>query len=91
MGVKHGPNVRKLIAMRAARSTIPAGGGLADAIRAIATPGKLAAEIRAAVEYVEAVLEVVRSSPANPFGDDDEAIAAEILRRVRESGGRLRL
>lgn len=37
---------------------------------------------RVATEWVEAEIGAVKSAPNNPYGEDDEAIAGEILRRL---------
>lgn len=79
-----GPNVKRLIAHRISTQAVPPGGGVSDALRAIVTPGKLGALAKEATTWVEDALAVVKSAPDNPFGDNDEAIAAELLRRIDE-------
>ena len=78
-----GPNVRKLITRRMACYLIPAGQGLAAAIDAIRTPGKLAEAQREASRWVHAAITAVKACPDNPF-PDDEAIAGDILARLNK-------
>lgn len=80
-----GPNVKRLIAHRASAICIPSGGGLADGIRAIATPGKLTEALRQATKEIDLSIAAVRAAPDNQFGDDEEAIAGEILRQIEEA------
>ena len=83
-----GPNVKKLISQRIASLAIPAntpaGGGLAAGIAAITTPGRLVDLARQATKEIEDAIAAVKAAPDNPYGTDDEAIAAEILRQVEE-------
>jgi phosphosulfolactate phosphohydrolase-like enzyme len=37
-----------------------------------------------ATAWVQGAIAVIKTSPDNPFGDDDEAIAGEILKRLKE-------
>lgn len=78
------PNVRKLICHRVAQLMIPAGGGLADGVSAILQPGKLTRAAREATDFVNESIRAVKAAPDNPWGDDDEAIAGEILRRLQQ-------
>jgi hypothetical protein len=63
---------------------VPAGGGLAPATRALAEPGSIERHAREAAGWVQGAIAVVKSAPDNHHGDDDEAIAGEILRRIDE-------
>jgi hypothetical protein len=74
-----GPNVKKLIAAKMAADAIPAGGGLQSGIEYLLAPG-LGQRAKAAADWVRQAIQVVKSAPDNPFGDDDEAIAGELLR-----------
>ena len=78
-----GPNVKKLIAHKMALDAIPPGGGFASGIDFILS-GRLAQSWKDAANWVRAAIEVVRISPDNPFGDNDEAIAEELLKRIKE-------
>jgi hypothetical protein len=85
-----GPDVRKLIASKAALLMIPPGtqNGLATAIGAFTKPGNVVAVTRQATEWVQTAIRAVKEAPDNPYGDDDEAIAGEILRQVSSRRGR---
>lgn len=84
MGKVIGPNVRKLICHRMSSIIVPPNGGPKDVFEAITTPNRLTQVARESTEWVEQVFAAVKSAPNNPFGDDDEAIAGEILRRIEE-------
>ena len=79
-----GPNVRRLITVRASYLAIPPNGGLADSIALFTEPGRLAEVSRQAEAWVREALATVKAAPDNPYGADDEAIAGEILRRIEE-------
>jgi hypothetical protein len=78
----HGPNVRKLIVRRMSFLAVPNGGGLPDAIALLLDPSRLGRVAREAAAWVEESLALVKATSGNPYGDDDEAIAAEILRQI---------
>jgi hypothetical protein len=84
-----GPNVRKLVAAKMARDAVPPGGGVGNAIRFLTTPGAVTDGARKAQEWVKAAIAAVKAAPDNPYGDDDEAIAAEVLRQIerKKAGG----
>jgi hypothetical protein len=82
--MKHGPNVNRLIIERLSYLAIPEDGGLADAIRLFTEEGRLLAVYKQAIQDVEHCLAVAKTANPNPYGNDDEAIAAEILRRIQE-------
>lgn len=77
-----GPNVKKLIARKMSVDAIPSGGGLADGIKFLMSPGRIVAAAREATAWVETAIAAVKAAPDNSFGDDDEAIAGEILRQL---------
>lgn len=77
-----GPNVRRLIAHKVALDAVPKGGGMGDAIKFISTPGAIGDGLREAARWASAAIAAVKAAPGNPYGDDDEAIAGEILRQV---------
>lgn len=79
-----GPNVKKLIITKMARDMVPDGGGLADGINALQDTTTYA---RTATKWVHCVIQEVKDARNNPYGDDDEAIAAEILRLVEVTKG----
>ena len=88
--MENNPNVRKLIVRRASVLAVPAGGGLSDAIAVLSNPKLLASHILQATAEIEASIAAVKSASDNPYGDDDEAIAAEILRQLDERDKTLR-
>lgn len=80
----HGPNVNRLIVERMSYLAVPKNGGLADVVRLFTEEGRLAAVCKQATADIEHALAVAKTARPNPYGDDDEAIAAEILRRIQE-------
>lgn len=79
-----GPNVKKLIASRMAVIAIPRNGGFQDGIAFLTNPAAITQAARDATEWVNDAVSAVKQSPNNPFGDDDEAIAGEVLRQIEE-------
>lgn len=79
-----GPNVKKLIAHKMSIDAIPNGGGLGDGLKFLMDKQRIIAGAKAATEWVNQAISVVKTAPDNPWGDDDEAIAGEILRQVKE-------
>ena len=77
------PNIRELIAHKMSVDAFPAGGGFGSAVDYLISPdlGKRAA---AAAEWVKQAIQAVKSAPDNPYGDDDDAIAGGILKRIEE-------
>ena len=80
--VKLGPNVRKLMIHWASRLMVPAGGGIHDAIGCLTNPSLLKAKMREALDKTMTALDAVKAAPDSTFGDDDESIAGEILKRI---------
>jgi hypothetical protein len=81
------PNFKRLVAHRLSVEAVPAGGGLAAALDALTTPDKLAAIAASSRAWVAEAIAVVKTAPDNPFGDDDELIAGEVLRLIEERKG----
>jgi hypothetical protein len=79
-----GPNVRRLVAHKVSVDAVPKGGHIGHAMGFLSSPEKILAGTRAAQEWVAAAIAVVKAAPNNPYGDDDEAIAGEILRQIEE-------
>ena len=79
-----GPNFKRLVCMKASQIIIPKNCKIADAINSIIAPGRLQDATRVAYEWVRFAIDAVKKAPANPFGNDEEAIAGEILKRVAE-------
>ncbi len=80
---KVGPNVKRLIATCGANIAIPPGGGFAAGVNAI-TSGSLGSIMKEAMEWTFQALDVFKTAPDNPFGDDDEAIAGHILAELEK-------
>lgn len=80
---KLGPNMKKLISMRMASLAIPPGGGLADGINAIMTPGKLGEHFKQAMEWAFLSVDQVKAAYDNPYGDNDEAIAEVLVEAAK--------
>lgn len=85
MTQKLGPNVKKLAAHYASKELIPPSGGLQAGMDAI-MEGRLGPTFLDALQWVESACIVVRAAAEpNPWRDaDDETIAAEVLRRLKE-------
>jgi hypothetical protein len=82
-----GPNVKRLIAHKMSLLMIPPGSGknaLATGIAALMAPGNVGKVAREATAWVEAAIAVVKTAPDNPYGNDDEAIAGELLAEVEK-------
>ena len=84
MSRPQGQNVKKLIVRIMARDAIPGNGGLADGLAFLRDKNRLIATVRWATTEAFAYIDAVKSARENPFGDDDEAIAGEIIRRIEE-------
>lgn len=84
---KLGPNVKKLLAHFIAREAVPSGGGLADGLHFLTDPVRRRQGLEMAMSNLDAALAAVKSAPDNPYGDDDEAIAAAIIERVERKAG----
>lgn len=78
-----GPNARRLVTRKLAVDAIPAGSPdpFAAGLRFLSDPG-LGARAQAAEDWVKRAIALVKGAPDNPYGNDDEVIAAELLRRV---------
>lgn len=85
-----GPNAKKLLAHFIAREAVPSGGGLADGLNFLTDPERRRQGIEQAMSNLNAALAVVKSAPDNPYGTDDEAIAAAILERVENAKGKVK-
>ena len=76
-----GPNVKRLIVHKMSLDAVPPGGGAADVVKFLSDPKKVTAGARAAAEWVNAAIAVVRTAPDNPYTTDEE-IAGEILKGI---------
>lgn len=66
-----------------AADAIPTNGGLADGLRFLSSAESIRNGCRAATQWVQDAIAAVKAAPNNTFGDDDEAIAAEVLRQIK--------
>jgi len=80
--MSQGPNVKRLITQRMAQVMIPPGGGFLTGLEALAKPGNIGKVAREATDWVNKAISLVKEAPNNPYGDDDEVIAGEILRQI---------
>lgn len=79
---KLGPNMKRLLAAFAARISVPPGGGMADAIAVLTTPGRLQEVTREALKQADIAVAAMRAAPDNPYGDDEETIAGALMEAV---------
>jgi len=80
-----GPNFKKLVIRKMARDAVPDGGGFADGLRFLSSPKGIASAVKRATEWVQQAINAVKAAPDNSFGNNDEAIANEILRQLDDS------
>ncbi|GAB4434199.1 MAG: hypothetical protein Kow00120_00420 [Anaerolineae bacterium] len=80
-----GPKVMELIFHKVARDAVPPGDGIAAGIAFLSDVAGMKASFRAAFAWADAVIAAVKAAPDNPYGDDDEAIAAAILDRLEDA------
>lgn len=78
-----GPNMKKLLARVVAREAIPPGGGFADGVKFI-TSGKMGEVTRKSLDWIDEQIQAILSAPDNTYGDDEEAIAGNILAMLAE-------
>lgn len=79
-----GPNLKKLMAHKMAIDAVPPGGDFLDAIRVLSSPELLREQANQALEFALAAIDAVRQSPDNPYGQDEETIAGEVVRQIEE-------
>jgi len=82
-----GPNVKKLIARKMSSLAIPVGSGkesFAKGLDVITSREKFLSIASQASDFVRRAIAELKTAPDNPYGDDDEAIAGEILKRIEE-------
>lgn len=79
-----GENVKRLFSLTFARMAVPLGSGVAGAMKVIES-GKMPSISRQAMHKVEAMLSSVKAATDNPYGNDDEVIAAELLKRLDDA------
>lgn len=79
---KIGANVKRLAALKVSRDVVPSGGGLADVMDFIKDHQRFVDANKAAFEWVFTSIDAIKALPDNPYGDDDEIIAGEILNKL---------
>ena len=87
MSKPQGPNVKKLIVHKMSLLMVPPAGGLAETVALMAKPGGIGGAAKEATVWVEQAIAAAKAAPGNPYGDDDEAIAGEILRQAWKKQG----
>lgn len=87
-----GKNVKELWMQWAAADAIHTGDAAPffNGLSVLSDKTLLKNNFRQALIKVEDALAAIKSSPDNPYGDDDEVIAGEILRRLVERDKELR-
>ena len=83
--MKHSANVTKLITKFISREAIPAGGGIASAVEFFKNPERRKQVLEAAEAKAIQAIELIKTAPDNPFGNDDELIAGELLKKIAEA------
>ena len=81
---KYGTNVTKLITQFIAGEAIPAGGGIASAVEFFQNAKRRKQVLEAAETKAIQAIELIKTAPDNPFGNDDELIAGELLKKIAE-------
>lgn len=88
--MKYGPNVTRLLAQFIGREAIPPGGSFNDGIAFLTDPQRRKAGIELAEKNMLAALKLIKTAPDNPFGNDDEAIAADLLKKIEQRKAMIR-
>ncbi len=87
---KRSPNVAKLIIKFIALEAIPRGGGIASGIEFFINPEHRKKVLESAESKAIQSINFIKSAPDNPFGDDDDVIAGELLKRIEERNAQRR-
>lgn len=80
--MSYGPNVTKLITRFMAREAVPPGGGLNGVLQFFTDDAARKRILANAEKSTIAAIQAVKSAPDNPYGNDDEIIAGEILKKL---------
>lgn len=80
---KIGPNAKQLLAHFIAIEAVPVGGGIGSGLNFLVDPERRKQGIDRAMANLDKALALVKSTPDNPYGNDDEKIAAAILERIK--------
>lgn len=84
---KLGPNAKNLLAMFIACESVPEGGGLADGLKFFMDAEHRKQVIETAMTNLDLSIAAIRAAPDNPYGDDEEVIAAAILLAIELKKG----
>lgn len=79
-----GKNVKRLITMFMAKEAIPNGGGFKDGVDFLLNPERVRASASRAQHAAKQAIELIKNAKDNPYGDDDEQIAAIIISEVEK-------
>lgn len=85
---KYGPNVTRLITKFIAREAVPPGGGISSALEFFTNAQHRNAILAVAEKKAIQAIQAIKSAPDNPYGNDDETIANEILSRIQKREGK---
>lgn len=67
-----------------ALDAVPPGGGVKNVLAFLTDKTAIIDGAKKATAWVEEAIAVVKTAKDNPWGNDDEAIAGEILRQIEE-------
>lgn len=81
---KQGPYTKKLIISKMSQLAIPPDGSFSDGLVFLSDPEKIMSTCKAATEWVFFAIDLVKTCPDNPYGDDDETIAKAIMDKIQE-------
>lgn len=81
---KQGPYTKKLIITKMSQLAIPKDGSFNDGLAFLSDPEKIISTCKAATEWAFFAIDLVKTAPDNPYGDDDEAIAKAIMDKVEK-------
>lgn len=81
---KHGPNVTKLIIQFIASEAVPPDGSLADAIEFFKNQEHQKRILAKAEAGALAAIQLIKTAPDNPYGNDDEVIAGALVEKIKE-------
>lgn len=79
-----GPNAKKLLSRFIAREAVPPGGGLQDSLQFFTNAEHRHRVLEVAMEKLDASIALIRQAPDNPYGEDEDAIAAGILEELEK-------
>ena len=80
----HGANITKLITKFIAREAVPSGGGISSVLEFFQNPERRKQVLEAAETKAIQAIALIKTAPDNPYGNDDELIAGELLKKIAE-------